>query len=215
MATNNGFDQEYMKSFSSFAGADIVATFGNKVFGELQAITYAVQREIAPIYTFGSPEPRSFSRNKRGISGTLVFVVFDRDALLETLIQNLQSAQGAGMRKGRTAYGNIPVMTGEQSSLGMQNWETQTGNLLDANRGYGELTPFNIRYVDQIPAFDITISFANEYGQTSSMEIKGIQILNEGSGMSIDDMVVEKACSFVARSITPMGYNDYIKPNLG
>lgn len=49
MAVMNGFDQEYMRSFSSFAGADIVATFGNKVFGELQAITYAVQREIAPI----------------------------------------------------------------------------------------------------------------------------------------------------------------------
>lgn len=49
-----GFNQEYMKTFSSFSGADIVATFGNKVFGELQAITFASQREVAPIYTMGT-----------------------------------------------------------------------------------------------------------------------------------------------------------------
>ena len=42
-------------------------------------------KEKAPIYTMGSAEPRSFSRGKRGIAGTLVFTVFDRDALLEDL----------------------------------------------------------------------------------------------------------------------------------
>ena len=31
----------------------------------------------------GSPDPRSFSRNKRGIAGTLIWVNFDRHALLE------------------------------------------------------------------------------------------------------------------------------------
>lgn len=33
----------------------------------------------------GSAEPRSFSRGKRGIAGNLVFVTFNRDALLEEL----------------------------------------------------------------------------------------------------------------------------------
>lgn len=73
--------------------------------------------------------------------------------MLETLVQNLKSAQGAGLTRGKTAYGNIPVMTGESDSFGMQNWETQTGNLLGASRGFGELAPSNIRYVDQIPPF--------------------------------------------------------------
>lgn len=49
MSSLHGYDQEYMKTFTSFSGADIVATFGSKVFGQLQAITYAVQREVAPI----------------------------------------------------------------------------------------------------------------------------------------------------------------------
>ncbi|MDK2600707.1 hypothetical protein QO179_24745 [Bacillus stercoris] len=71
----------YTKTFTSFSGADIVATFNGRVVGELQAITYSVTREKAPIYVMGDPNPKSFSRGKRGIAGSLVFTVFDRDAL--------------------------------------------------------------------------------------------------------------------------------------
>ena len=40
---------EYTKTYTSFSGCDIVANFGGHVVGELQAITYAVKREKAPI----------------------------------------------------------------------------------------------------------------------------------------------------------------------
>ncbi len=35
------------------------------------------------------------------------------------------------------------------------------------------------------------------------MKITGVEILNEGSGVSIDDTVTEMQCSFVARFIQP------------
>lgn len=38
---------EYTASYTSFSGADIVATFGEHVIGELQAISYSVTREKA------------------------------------------------------------------------------------------------------------------------------------------------------------------------
>ncbi len=53
---------EYQKTYTSFAGADIVATFGGHVIGELQAISYSVTREKAPIYVMGDPDPKSFTR---------------------------------------------------------------------------------------------------------------------------------------------------------
>ena len=77
--------ESYMKTYSTFGGCDIVATFNGKVIGELQAITYSLTREKVPVYTMGSAEPRSFSRGKRGIAGNLVFVSFNRDALLSEL----------------------------------------------------------------------------------------------------------------------------------
>ena len=47
-----------------------------------RAISYSITREKAPIYTMGSPDVRAYSRNKRGIAGSLIWVNFDRHALL-------------------------------------------------------------------------------------------------------------------------------------
>ena len=51
-----------INTLTSFSGADLVATFGNKVIGELQQISWAVQRDKAPVFTCGSADARSFSR---------------------------------------------------------------------------------------------------------------------------------------------------------
>lgn len=61
-------------------------------------------------------------------------------------------------------------------------------------------------YEDEIPPFDITISFANEYGQKASIVIYAVEILNESSGFSIDNVISEKACTFVARKV------EYMRP---
>ena len=55
---------------------------GQYTFAELQAVSYSVTREKAPIYTLGSSDVRSFSRNKRGIAGSLIWINFDRHGLL-------------------------------------------------------------------------------------------------------------------------------------
>lgn len=51
-----------LNTLTSFSGADLVVTFANQVIGELQQISWAVQREKAPVFTLGSPDARSFSR---------------------------------------------------------------------------------------------------------------------------------------------------------
>jgi len=52
----------YNQSYNSFSGVDIKAISGSTVLAHLQAISFSVTREKAPIFTMGSPEPRSFSR---------------------------------------------------------------------------------------------------------------------------------------------------------
>lgn len=176
----------YTKTYTSFSGADIVATFNGKIIGELQAITYSVTREKAPIYTMGSANPRSFSRGKRGIAGSLVFTVFDRDSL---------HSLKAGSFIHRHALSGDGITPVHQISGGS-----------DAVGGWNEgNTP--VTYSDEIPPFDIVVNFLNEYGQSASMEIRGVEFLNEGMGMSIDDITTEKATTFIAREIVPMGAN--------
>jgi hypothetical protein len=59
-------------------------------------------------------------------------------------------------------------------------------------------------YADQILPFDVTLAGANEYGAMTACKIFGVEILNERSGMSIDDAVNEMQATFVARAVEPM-----------
>jgi hypothetical protein len=193
VATSN-----YTKTFTSYSGADIIATFNQVVVGELQAITYSVTREKGPIYVMGNPNPVSFSRGKRGIAGSLVFTVFDRNALHQL------KKDAKVYRQQLNTSGQLspnPIQDVDQNavtSAGIEAW----------NRGS------EIAYADEIPPFDITINFLNEYGQSSVMTIYGVEILNEGMGMSIDDITTEKACTFIARAIDDMKPDAFTEPTI-
>ena len=60
--------------------------------------------------------------------------------------------------------------------------------------------------IDQIPPFDISVNFVNEYGSASRLVLYGVELVNEGQTMSIDDLITENVVNFVARHIEPM-YN--------
>jgi len=178
---------EYTRSYNSFSGVDIKATFGGKVIGELQGVSYSVTREKAPIYTMGSADPRSFSRGKRGIAGTLIFTVFDRSALLE-VFRNMSDKSGWFF-----AHDTDVQKRSDDEARGAQlSQDISTDNTWQP-----------AWYTDQIPPFDIVLTAANEYGQVAAMSLRGVEVLNEGSGMSIDDIVTEQSMTFVAREIVP------------
>lgn len=209
----NNVAQEYSKSYTAFSGCDIVATFNGKVIGELQAITYNVTREKAPVYTMGSAEPRSFSRGKRGIAGTLVFTVFNRDALIEEF-KPLLNGDTLGIQKYKM---NDPSTVNKESGVStgftsIDDWDTQMTEF--ANGGSDKMATGTVSdllgtyepvYADEILPFDITITFANEYGQRAVLVIYGVELLNEGTAYSIDAVTTEKAYTFVARRV------DYMK----
>ena len=200
---------KYTETYTSFSGCDIVASFADRVIGELQAITYSISREKAPVYTFGSAEPRSFSRGKRGIAGTLVFTVFDRDALMEEIKKS--SANYQIRRVGAVKDGDVRLDT---QDISIDEWDRRMSddlegeNLRDIDNtdsAKDAIAPkVDPVYADEVPPFDITITFANEYGQMASLKIYGVEILNEGVGYSIDAVTTERACSFVARRIDKM-----------
>ena len=208
---------EYMKTYTTFGGCDIVPTFNGKVIGEIQAITYSLTREKVPVYTMGSAEPRSFSRGKRGIAGNLVFISFNRDALLAELGDKSISKYKA----------NDPAWLKDQQSaqfISIEQWDAYMSNLASSEGGNGEDNVVGFtrnlvtdeakpKYADEILPFDITISLANEYGNKAVTVIYGVEILNEGIGFSIDAPTSERAYTFVARSVDTMTPVD--EENLG
>ena len=199
--------ERYTAHYTTFSGADIVPTINDKVIGTMQAITYSVTREKVPVYSMGSPDPRSFSRGKRGIAGSMVFTTFDRDALLF-----LREDESYGVNQYITAYSNAVQLEKDGSEtygtaenvivMSAEDWEIQMGQL---NELHGYLFVQNTAYyADQIRPFDVTITMQNEYGNAARFSVLGCEILNEGSGMSIDDITTEKAVTFVARGLSPL-----------
>ncbi len=182
--------EQYGKTYTSFSGADIVCTFNGVVVGSLAGITWSVTREKAPIFTMGSPNPRSFSRGKRGIAGSLIFMVFDRPGLYNLIAANVTNDE-------------FKIWTRNWNLLPNMNSNIAAGIApVDSSAfGMSSALPY---YADQVPPFDITITFANEYGQAAVRSVYGVELLNEGSGASMDDMVIEETMTFVARDIGPM-----------
>jgi hypothetical protein len=206
----------YAKTYNSFSGVDIKAVFANTPIAELQAISYSVTREKAPLYTMGAADPRSFSRGKRGIAGTLIFLVFDRHALLGTfgMMSTNESTQLKFMSDKDdfkpSFSGGIEAATGNASSLNALTSGTGVSPATVGNAIVESALVTNLDddqevavpwFSDQIPPFDITLAAANEYGAFAVMRIYGVEILNEGYGVSIDDIVSEQQMTYVARTL--------------
>jgi hypothetical protein len=69
------------RTYTSYSGVDIRVVINGKPAGSMQALSYAIQREKAPIYVMGSVDPISYSRGKRGIAGTMISLMMDRHFL--------------------------------------------------------------------------------------------------------------------------------------
>jgi hypothetical protein len=57
---------------------------------------------------------------------------------------------------------------------------------------------------DQLPPLDISIALANEYGNISYATILGVEFINEGMVLSIEDLYVESTMQWVARDYDPL-----------
>jgi hypothetical protein len=208
----------YSRSYNSFSGVDIKAIFANMGVAELQAISYSITREKAPIYTMGSADPRSFSRGKRGIAGTLVFVVFDRHVLLSTL-GGYRHDKGLMFQSDKddifpeflpsdgalTTGGGLNSISGVTAGTSVEEAESPLTSVASDQSMAGAW------YTDQIPPFDVTLAAANEYGALAVMRIFGVELLNEGYGVSIDDIVSEQQHTYVARTV--LGWQPVDSPN--
>lgn len=257
-----------IQTLTSFSGADLVATFANQVIGELQQISWAIQRDKAPVFTCGSPDARSFSRGKRGLAGSMVFAVFDHDSLVANLqrvwqhiappamftaaannklalnedftnaldmirwnetVTNLQNGisddnntgvsldgrDGYGFSYGSTAgkYTNpieAQTATGSNNSPlkfapdGFVDEWSNDGDKINVPAGFAPIRGQNIVYADTLPPFDVTLTFASEYGHTAFQKIYDVDILNESSGASIDTVVMARQLTWIARRMSPL-----------
>lgn len=186
-------------TYTSNSGCDIVATItvpgfnaGTFVIGELQTISYSVHREKAPVRTLGRINPKGFGYGNRTIAGSLIFTVFDKNIVYRIL---------SIIKQGSVLKGDLAVAYS------------------DRMKDFTDPKDFTESYLlDEMPPFDITITFLNEYGggwagngslrRGSKLVIKGVTVVDEGQVMSIEDLITENTISYMATDIMTLRNQD-------
>lgn len=176
----------YVEFFNSMSGSDITAIFGNVEVVNLQGISVSVNREIHPIYVMGHPDPRSFTRGKRGVAGSIVMICNDRGALYDI-------AEQYGVYAKKNGDSHVPgrnVSQDRDASGAFVNALSELDRL-----GFTLATP---HYYDQLPPFDVTLVGRGETLAVSVSRVGGIYIVSLGTGMSVDDSSIEQQLTYVA-----------------
>lgn len=179
------------KTYNSFSGCDmsVTCTILNQVIslGTLQTISYSIHMDRQPVRSMGNINAKDYTLGPRTIAGSLVFAVFDKH-LLYHMIEAYRD----------TVSGNIKA--------------NQYTNVASK---YQSLTTGRHILADELPPFDITITFANEYGTRSKAALYGVRLVNEGQVMSINDIYTENTYQFVALDIDYMRNEDYGLSDIG
>ena len=203
------------QTFTSFTGADIqaVVTYNaptqtgppsviQKLIGTLSSITISVVREVNPLWSMGSPDFRSVARGKRSVSGTLSFMVYDRDPLVRDLFNMTSYANSSTTSAASTAAQAVTAdansMPGGLGNVGGGASYTSATNVINLISGAKK------RYADQLPPFDVTISMTNEVGASSVAAVRQIYVVSQGSGWSTHDLESDQVYSYIARYYEPL-----------
>lgn len=209
----------FARPFSTFAGPDVQAMFNNIPFADLQHLQYSIAREKARIYTMGSADPRSISRGKRSIGGAFVFIMFDRSALLSAYEKHAKTSNNPSDffyisgDEIKTTFdpSKVNTISAQLVGTGLAPDGTVIPESLNLPEADSYLTASNFFstaqteawYVDQIPPFMVSAVAANEYGGISTLKFFDVELLEEGSGVGIDDIVIEQQYSFLCLAMQP------------
>ena len=201
-------------TYSVFTGTDIYTVFSDTIISTIQGLSYSITRQKAPVYTMGSPDPRAFARSKRGIAGSMILTTFDRHALADFMRESDFAAKKGSIETTQTnpqnrdsgvssdSYANAIQTVGPQQAGDVTGINTASlATLSETPDVMSEST--RPMFTDQLMPFDATLMGSNEYGIGSVMRVFSLEVLNEGSGVSIDDTSNEIQMTYIARLISP------------
>ena len=224
MATSN------YEEYTSLSGVEIQAVFDTVKFGDLHMIKFATQRDVSNIHVMGRVDAVGTAKGKRQTSGACVFSIFQKDRLMEAVNRSGNNSvfltnhelenYGRGTKTGKGDKAEFKVNPGRLNNVSTfgenRSFSTfdpdaarsrlNTESIFDFNTFGGESTCL---LADQIPQFDITlVGISETTGRMRRMVFHGVQFSSDQGGTSIDDLVLERQMSFLARRITPWGDPD-------
>ena len=172
-------EEVFARRWDSFSGADMKLVFDNLLVGTASSLSVTITRDTVPRYVAGDTNPRAFVRGRRGIAGTMTFSIFDRDPLLKDVFLDRYHSKLADLwnSTGKPFGYNVYDPSKQSAPSDTTNLDTRSRlregiapEAVDEAMAIHELLggSIKIRYVDQLPPIDVSITFANEAGAVSA-----------------------------------------------
>jgi hypothetical protein len=183
---------------SSYSGADIsvIATLN---FGSLSRWFLKDTVENQTILN-GLPASRENLSNFAFELGT-VQTISCQAHRPKSPVRSLGNSHVRGYTRGpRTIAGSMIFTVLDQQSLRKlcKQMEDMLSNAYNTSDIRSSILP------DQLLPVDLTFLFQNEYGSISRMALYGVEFLNHGKTLSIEDLLIEEVIQFVALDMDPM-----------
>lgn len=145
------------------------------VLDSLQTLSYQIFRGRKPVRSLGAIYPKAYTSGARFINGSMIFTSFGEHPLVP-LIDTINS--------NHAEYG---------LNLTRPRWQNTDEQFLPASA-----------LADDLPPLDILVIGTNERGSASLFYLFGVQFLNDGQVISVQDLITEVTMSFVAMDIDVM-----------
>lgn len=215
-----------------FSGGDLQAFVNDIKVGNMESITWSISVEVVGNYVMGRRDPVLYTTGKRVIVGSMVLSQYDRHALLEQVFQmDLRGKrQIADLWSNNTPAQQIRRRDFALEETGVQGVNPSTLNLASdtrisdpgitllrglspteyAQQLSDQLTETanligaeNLQYADQLPPFDVTLVGVNRTGAAAKCTLFGVQVTQETTGYSLNDMGNSVGMSFVCIAVSP------------
>lgn len=145
------------------------------------------------------------SHNSRTIGGTLIFALLDTHPFNDDG-EGIGGNIGNGILRGSSGSIDVNALDPELGPDGspIESLPNNEVNIFRRHQYdftwdsqvFGELM-----YADELPPFDIIITFVNEAGAVGKLVLYGIEIIHEGQTLSIQDLFTEVTYSYTARGM--------------
>jgi hypothetical protein len=164
---------------------------------QMATISISIHEAKSPVRRLGERGVSGYTRGIRTIAGTIVFLIVEDHPLRMLAVKDPANAYRELIGWSRDA---------EYRGVG----STKNGETIFDNKISTLISPMNImlRYQTEVAAGFInyseeqeTRSIGNNTG--ASMMLEGVEFVNEGIVTSVNDMVTEVVCQFVAQDIRP------------
>lgn len=182
----------------------------------LDHIRWNITTSLAAMSNFSIEGAENSSENTQSLSGSIITNIDSNSNGTGAVSYNYDYGfSGTSTIKPETQKGSNggPKTYDSEFNYFVESWND--GDNIYVPAGFSPIRGENIVYADTLPPFDITLTWANEYGQTAFKKIYDVDILNVSSGASVDSIVMEETMTYIARRISPLVRGVYSRESNG